>query len=344
MPFASLDTFAAPLQWAAFDAASNPSIQIALAAETAAHPQASTADSMRAEFGSSAVGHVLRRTFAALDLSEFADLTLWARSSSRAGADPGSALRLRLELGSAALPIGAPGNSWHRYLFLPQPNAWSYLQFALDDLPAAVRDAVTMIEIAVVDCDSACSLQLDGLEAQSRTLAADAQETLLNIFDGKLVLGGTPVPAVIAPDAVPFPAQPHFLLTLAKSAPSPKRALGAGVRSDYTDEGYRVRGISEPWDLFYGIGFGDADAANAVQLRDFATSRYGVSSWLAIGNRAWRIEPVDSAQVVPDAADADPLLYLRIAAWTDRSGSTAVRAANDVTLVIGPRASVGVGP
>lgn len=337
MPFLSLDSFAAPLQWAAFDAANNPSGQIVLTVSADGHPQAATADAMRLAIGSGAGGHVVRRTIPATDLSTFSDLTLWAQADSSAGQNPNAEFRLRLALGSAALPIGDPGNTWHRYLVLPRAGSWNYLQFELDDLPPGVRSALTTIELSVAAIGAAHELRLDGLEIQTRAMVADAEAALLATFDGQFTLGGNLVPAVIAPDLAANPAQAHLKLESTRSVRNGQRALGSGSRSDYTDDSYRLRGTPEPWDLYYAIEAAGAPAADLAQLRDFVIGQVYPNGWLRLGNRAWRFDPVDRTLVDPEAAEIDDRLYLRIAGWADAGSATTVRPANDVTLEVRPK-------
>ena len=343
LPFTVLDDFAAPLQWSALDPLSAPSTEILLSAVDSAHPQAAAPGAMRADIASGASGHRLQLDIAATDLSAFDDLTLWARSRSRAGTTPGADFLLRLELGSAALPIGAPGNDWHRYLAPLGGNDWHYLRFALDDLPDAVRSALTSVRITVAATSTGHALHLDGLEAQTRRAVGDAETAMLALLDGQLMLNGTPVPAAIPPDTVANPAQPFFRLEPVRSAPSPKRALDAGDRSDFTADGYRLRPAPEPWDLFYAIACEAPSRNEAAQMLDHLSDLFGRHGWLRSGNRAFRVDAVDSATAQPAATADDDRRFVRVSAWVNRGAGSVVVPANDVTLSLDVQAPAADG-
>jgi hypothetical protein len=341
LPFLALDGFDAPLQWAALDVADAPSAQIVLSPVLQGHPQAVTAGAMQVEILGGAAGHRLQLDLPATDLSAFTDLTFWARSDSVTGSDPGAEYRLLLQLGSIALPIGAPGNDWQRYVAPLGGVGWSYLRFLLDDLPAAARSAVTEIAITVEAIDGTHTLWLDALEAQARRSSSDAEAAMLAMLDGQLDIGGNPVPAMVAPDAPAAPAEPFFRIEPLRSAPSPMRAVESGSYTDFDANGYRQRPAPEPWDLYYAIDCEAPTRAEAVQLHDFLLGHFGRNGWLRTGNRALRIDVVDGALAQPGVEVADHRRFLRIGAWIDRGAITAVVPANDVELALGFKVSGG---
>ncbi|MEO6218619.1 MAG: hypothetical protein ABIO86_21515 [Sphingomonas sp.] len=342
MPFLTLDSFDAPLQWTALDAADAPSAQIVLSAVPQGHPMAVATGAMQVEISGGAAGHRLERALPATDLSSYTDLTFWACSDSITGSEPGADYRLRLELGSAALPIGAPGNDWHRYVAPLGRVGWSYLRFLLDDLPPAARAAVTTFSITVEAIDGPHMLRLDALEAQARQPSSDAEAAMLAMLDGQLDVGGNPVPAVIAPDAAAAPAEPFFRIEALRSAPSPRRAVESGSYSDFDANGYRLRPAPEPWDLFYAVDCVAQTRAEAVQLHDFLLARLGRNGWVQSGNRAFRIDSVDGALAQPGVEIPDHRRFLRIGAWIERGAITAVVPANDVALALALKPSGGV--
>lgn len=343
MPFLALDSFDAPLQWTALDAADAPSAEIVLSAVPQSHPQAEAAGAMQVEILNGAAGHRLQLDLPATDLSAFTDLTLWARSEAVTGFDAGAAFRLRLELGSAALPIGALGNDWHRYLAPLGGAGWSYLRFLLDDLPAAIRSAVTTVAITVEAVESAHLLWFDALEAQTREPVADAEAAMLTILDGQLSVGGNAVPAAIVPDTAANPAQPWFRIEPLRSTPSPQRALDSGSYTDFTANGYRLRPAPEPWDLFYAIDSEASTRAETVQLHDFLLNRFGQSGWLHSGNRTFRLDTVEGALAQPGVEVPDHRRFLRIGIWVERGAVTAVVPANDVELALALKPSGASG-
>lgn len=333
MPFVTLDRFEGPLQWAAFDAADAPSSEILCSLAPDGPPRAASG-AMQVALSGAAAGHRLERAIPAIDLSPYTDLTLWVRSDAAAGATPGASFRLRLELGSFALAIGAPGNSWHRYLAPLDGRGWHYLRFLLEDLPPALRSAVATVAITVEATEGAHMLWLAAIEAQQRQPTADVEEGLLAALDGALQLGGNPVEAVIAPDTTAAPAEPHFRIEAVRTALSPKRAVAAGSPTDFTATGYRWRPPPEPWDLYYAIACNAPTRAEAAPLHDFLLARFGQSGWLQTGNRALRIESVEGVVAQPGIEAPDHRRFLRVGAWVERGPITAVVPANDVALAL----------
>lgn len=341
MPIQGLDDFAAPLQWAAFDAAEVPSALITLNVASVGHPHAVASDSMTITVNAGAAGHVFRRALPPTSLTDAQELALWARADQPIGTAADAPVRVRLELGSAALPVGDPANLWHRYLSVPTARDWAYQRFALDDLAPAVRSAVTSISVTIANSDVAATLAIDGLEAHRRTLFSDCEAALTALLHNRLTIAATPVPAVLAPDLPANAALPHFVVSRVKASPNALRAQGCGTRSDFTDAGYRLRPAPEPWDIHYAIDSRAGTAADVALLNDFLGTQLDDGGWLRIGNRAWRMDIVDWATVMPDMAVTDNRLLLRIAGWQDRGAGTAVRPADEVVLGIGPRTAIG---
>lgn len=256
----------------------------------------------------------------ATDLSEFDDLTVWHRSDVGEMSHVGDGLRLRLALGSAALPIGAPGNDWGRYFIGARAGHWSYLTAALDDLPAAVRTALTTIELQVVSTDGAPhQVWLDGLEALAAQMVTDSDAALLTQLDGQLQLGGNAVPAVIVPDAPAGPAQPVIRLRPYETVRSTARWMTGSRRTDYTDAGHRLRPLPEAWDLFYAIECDAVTRAEQAAMVDFVVGRLGTVGWLPVGNRAFRIDQIDADEDAEDVLIAPHVLRYRIGAFAERA-------------------------
>jgi hypothetical protein len=337
MPHLLLDNFDVPGVWIARDPANNPSAEIVVTADLQTHPFARDPSAIRVDIHAGATGHALRRVLAATDLSSHDDLTLWYRSDVAATAAPTDPVRLRLALGSAALPIGAVGNDWLRYLRTERAGVWAYGVFDLDDLPNAVRTALTTIELQVVATDGAHTIILDALEALTPRMVADTDAALLTRLDAQLALGGSPVPVVIAPDTAPPPLlppppnRPSIRLVQYEATRNARRDHTGLRRTDFTETGHRLRPSPIPWDLFYRVEFISNNRSDQSAMLDFVIDRLGHREWLPVGNRAIRIEQVD--QVTPDDALVDaPTLRYRVSAWEERGLSTPVLSVGGVRV------------
>ncbi len=331
MPQLLIDNFDVPGLWSARDALNAPSVEIALSATTDTHPFATDASSLRVDIQTGATGHLIRRTIPAVDLNSFDSLTLWHRADVAAAGDASDPLRVRLALGSAALPVGAPGNDWVRYLTADTANVWSYSVLALDDLPTAVRGAIQTIEFQIVTVSASHALHLDGLEAQVTSVAADIDAALLARLDAQLVLGGGPVPATIAPSVPPAPGQPAIRLVQYEAVRNEVRSNTGPRRTDFTETGHRLRPSPIPWDIYYRVEFVAADRADQAAMVDFVIGGLGHRMWLPVGNRALRLEQVD--QVKPDDAVIDaPSLRYRVSAWIERGADLPVVPVGEVVI------------
>lgn len=331
MPHFLLDNFDTPGLWDSHDPANNPSPEIVVNTDTLTHPFAEDATSLRIEIQAGAVGHLLRRTIAATDISSFNNLTFWYRSDVATTPAIDNRLRLRLALGSGALPIGAIGNEWARYFIAERANSWTYETFALDDLPNAISSALTTIEIQVAAITDAHTIHLDSLEVQAPQMIEDTDSALLARLDAQLILSGNPVPAVIAPDMPLAPVENIIRLVRYETTRNETRAYSGLRRTDFTDTGHRMRPSPIPWDLYYRFEFTSDSRTHQAAMMDFVINRLGHKSWLPIGNRAMRIEQIP--QVMPDDALVDsPAIRYRVAAWNERGAAAPVRPTNEVLI------------
>src|SRR6266536_3055233 len=135
-----------------------------------------------------AQGHRVERARAAVDLTSFADLELWVRSDRVADGSDGRPFFFELRLGSA-------GNDWHRLIPVAAQDVWQPVPLALDDLPAAVRSALTAISFTCVDASTPFTIHLDRILAVSGELVGDVDAALLDRLGGKLEVAGAAVPA-----------------------------------------------------------------------------------------------------------------------------------------------------
>ncbi len=313
MPFLLLDPFANPMLWAALDPGNLLSAEVSLAAGGPPHPHAVDPAALRVSLTGAATGHRIERALAAVDLTGFDRLAFWCRTDVAMRGAASDALRLRMRIGSAALPIGTVGNNWHRYLTAPTSGDWGYQSFDLSDLAPAVRDAVDRIEIGIIATTAAHVVWLDGLEARRSAPVADCDAALLARLDGVLQIAGAPVPAVFAPDEA---VSPFFRIVHYQSLYGRARASHAARPADPTDDGQALRPAAVPWDLYYRIAFVAPTRAEQGAMLDFVMATLGAQGWLAVGNQAVRIDQIPAAE--PDDSMLEgPILRYRASAWAE---------------------------
>ena len=89
---------------------------------------------------------------------------------------------------------------------------------ALDDLPVAIRGAVTQVALFVLPGAGNLTVWLDDLRAANPQMVVDADTALVAALDGGISIGGTPVPAILVVPGVAAPAAPfigivHYAMT-----------------------------------------------------------------------------------------------------------------------------------
>src|SRR5690606_15897495 len=134
--------------------------------------------------------HFIRRTLPAVDLTDFSELRLWFRATVPASGTADQPFRLQTRLGSAALPIGAVGNDWHRYLPAFGGSRWQFARMSLDDLDPQVAAAVDTIQFTVVNTTTSWVGWLDHLIACRPQLIEDVHTALETLLSGGLDIGG----------------------------------------------------------------------------------------------------------------------------------------------------------
>jgi hypothetical protein len=257
VPNVVVDSFANAGLWSAQDTAGAPSTALSLTTVTDMAAPIGSGDSMRVAASPSAGGHRFVRTLPALDISDFTELRWWVRSDRVADGSPSAPTRLRLELGSTALPIGSPG-TWHRLVPVTRPAAWELVRVSLDDLPPHVATGVEEIRFTVVDhtaagIDPTAVVWLDELIACKPRLVSDVSIALVDELDGQLVLSGTPVPAALLVPGAVQPAAPYLKVVIDDVAFSDRRTLAGGGKVDVIDTGYRLQRESVAYDIQFRI-------------------------------------------------------------------------------------------
>jgi hypothetical protein len=236
--------------------------------------------SARITAGAGAGGHRLQRTFAPVNLSEFTELRLSIKTHSA----PGGGLVLEVRFASAAVAFDDPANGWHRLIPTQARRGWTGVRMSLDDLPAAVANAVTGIRLRCLAAPFVVHVD-DVIVVRPRPLA-DADAALLAALDG-IKLGAQPVVAAIRTPAQPLPAAPAVDIEQFDIRYAPGRVIDAPVFRDHTVDGHRDGVAGTPFDLDYAIRPVAADRATQAELLEAVLDRVPAAGELVIdGDRA----------------------------------------------------------
>jgi hypothetical protein len=306
MSHAIVDDLADPGAWTPRAADGSPSTVVSVGRGP---DQRLTGPTLRIAAGAGAAGHRVDRTLAApVDLSAFDDLELWLRSDRAADGSDAQPFFLELRLGSAASPVGAAGNAWHR--LLPVGPGWQCVPLALDDLAPAVRGALTQIRLTCLDGAAPFALDLDRLVAVRPELLGDADAGLVARLGGRVEIQHAPVLAVVAPAAPP--PEPYLLITSYAARPAPERSPSPGYRTDYTATGFSIRPPSVPFDLLYAVDAVAGARADVATLLEFVYGELTPVSVLDVAGRPLTIEGVAAPQLALAALPTQPTVYLKL--------------------------------
>jgi hypothetical protein len=190
------------------------------------------------------------------------------------------------------------------------PDAWQAVPFALDDLPAAVRGAVTQLRLTCVDASVPFALELDRVTALRPELLADVDAALAARL-GTLQLGGDAVQAVVLPADEPAP--PYFRITSYAVRPAPERSPASGYRTDFTGQGFSIRPAGVPFDLFYAVDAVAGSRADAAALLAHAYAELTPQAVLEVAGRPLTVDWVEGPQLARTQIAAQPTLYVKIA-------------------------------
>lgn len=316
MSYQLLDDFANAVLWSAFEAdGTTPSAALGLTIDSQVHRYGSDQKSGRIEGASGALGHFLRRSFSALDLTPHEELRLWLRSTRVADGTPERPFFLELRLGSAALPIGHPQNVWQRFLPVGRAGSWELVGLALDDLPAAVRGSLTRIELRCTDDAGSFICHLDDLAAVREEMLGDVEAALLARLGDRLALDGDLVPAYIASPGVTPPELPHMRIALVEIRPGGDRPRSGEVRRDYAGTGYRVAGAANDYDLDYDVDAVTGSRLHTTCILEFVLASLAPRSQLAAAGRPVLVEwqRIDCSNLAEELNDDRVRLRFRIA-------------------------------
>jgi hypothetical protein len=324
-------------RWSALQADGvTASAAITLAQDNAAATPSGDARSVRIACAAGSATHIARcRIMPAQNLDSFDELRLVLRSDRAA---TGAPFYVELRLGSAALPIGAPANTWLRRLPLTGDNRWDLVRLTLDDLPAAVRAALTRMELQVLDATRPFTLQVDEALAVQPRMVADAEAALVARLHQRFVLGAAAVPARTIPAGGALPVQRPLIAILPLALrQAQERSTGQAQRSDHVTDGYRLRPAPLAWELGYAFEALAATRDEQAAIVDWLIGELPAQGSLRVGGQSLSLELVP-----PPPPDRDLIavqvprqwLACRAWAWQETGAALPVRPAETVVTRI----------
>jgi hypothetical protein len=231
-----------------------PSTQIALAIDTGLTPPGNDASSALITGSTGALNHTLLRNLGPIDLTQFDDIRFWIYSDRPADGKASRPFYLELRLASAAMALSDPGNTWQRYLPVSQTGRWETVRLTIADLPAAVRGALSILQLRCTDASTAFNCHLDDIIAVREAMIGDVDAALQAGLNSILSVGGNTIPAVLHPANGVLTATPPYIQILHYDAVySRDRTDSAPARVDFTNQGYSLVPPANAFELYYQV-------------------------------------------------------------------------------------------
>lgn len=279
-----------------------------------------------------AAGHALRRTIAPVDVSDQAELRLSIRADRQAGA-AGAPFYLELRLGSAALPLTDPANTWHRLLPVRTKRTWETIRLSLDDLTPTVAGALTQLQLRCVDASAPFTAYLDDLIAVRPQMLADADRALEQRLAG-ITVGGAVATVAVRADAQAVPAAPaldivHFDLRFA-----PDRVRDQNRLRDFTEHGARLVPLGDPYYVDYAVTPFAADRAAQAALVEAAVDRLSPFDELTVDGERLPFELIwiVGRDRIGGAAGDVPVLFYRVGVRRPTVAGSPVREVRELYI------------
>jgi hypothetical protein len=248
-----------------------PSTELSLSLDSSRPRPNSDPVAGRVSGTANALNHSLRRSFAALDLSNFDEFRLWVYSNRIADGAPARPFFLEMTLASATLALDDPANKWRRLLPVSQAGVWEPVRLSLSDLDAKIRGALTQMRLRCVSANTTFQCDVDDIIAVRDEMLADVDAALAAQLNNVLIIGGNAVPAIIHPGkGLLAPVQPYFSIINYNIVYSRERTESLRPRSDFTDTNYSLSPQSNAYELFYKVTAVAADRATQSQMLEFA--------------------------------------------------------------------------
>jgi len=209
------------------------------------------------------------------------------------------------------------------------------VRLSLGDLPAAVRSAVTAMQLRCADATTGFTCVVDEILAVREAMLADVDAALIARLDDGILLGAVPVPAVLHPaNGSLAQDRPYIEITHYDVVFSSERTQTTQSRGDYTDGGYSVRAGGHAYELFYEIACVADDRASQAAMLEFVLGSLTPRGDLVVNGYPL---PMEAITVVPDdqiggmRTDRIPLFY-RVSARRDGGQVARVSAAKTVVV------------
>ncbi|WP_432949890.1 hypothetical protein ACQPXM_17655 [Kribbella sp. CA-253562] len=309
MGFLVVDPLNDATRWSAVAADGvTPSSVVTIVDDPAGAPPGSDGVCALLTASSAATGHAVRRDLAPLDLAQFTELRL-SISADRTAGPPERNFFLELRLGSPALPLSDPANTWHRLIPVRTSRTWETVRCSIDDLPTAVSGQLTRIQLRCVDAPFVA--RLNDLTAVDPRPVADADAALTTALTG-IKLGTTIVPVRVRTGAEPIPAAPAIDIVQSGLRFAPDRTITALVPRDFRAGEVRTVSAGNAYELDYAIRVPAATRADQTRLLETVLDRLGVLGELPFAGESLPIELVPGS-TDPAQFEDTPVLRYRVA-------------------------------
>lgn len=319
-----------------------PSSALSVTTDAATPTPSGDGRSLVATRAAPSLNHRIRRNIAPIDLTAWPELRITLQADIATGTRPDSPFFLELRLGSAAAPIGAPGNDWHRRLPIGRADAWEAPRLSLADLPAPIRGAATQVELRCV-ADTPFSARIDELAAAQPSFPGDIDDALLALLGNRVMIDGAPVAAQVMPaGGAPSAERPLILIQPYALRPASTRDPVDGGPSDFTADGaMRLRPQSDPFELDYAIEALAANRADQTRLIDYLIGALPRQGTLRSGGSTFQIEWIAAPDGHRSFAVERQLIHLRLTAWRERGIPALVKPVKTLAAVIDSRDRTG---
>lgn len=289
-----------------------PSDQLTVDDDTATFGTGADRVSARISAGEMAVGHALRRTIPATDLTGFTELRMSIRLPRPRVASPGRFL-LELRLGSADIPLGADADAWHRLVPVDVANRWETAYFSIDDLPPEIASALTQIQIRCLQ--SSFVLNVDDVVAARPQLLLDCDRAVIAAL-GQVRVAGAPVTVAVRAADEASPSAPGLNVRQVDAQYAPHRLVDAPARRDFTTNGFREVIAGTPYDLDYAVSPVAASRSQQATLLEAVLTRLPADGELVVDGERLpiRLLSLAGADRLGGAATELPVLVYRIGA------------------------------